>query len=196
MIYPVMLAGGTGSRLSPLSRQLNPKQFLKLTDPKWSMLQSTVARLNGLPMQPPLIICMWNSSMFMSRAGSYLEKLGKHRPDILAACEAAIENVSQDFDFTRVDEARFAECANESVDYAVMEKTDAAAVVALDAGWSDIGSWSALWEVSSKDSHGNSTSSDVMTRNINNTLVRAESRLLATLGVDDIVRYEDTYGRT
>jgi mannose-1-phosphate guanylyltransferase len=153
MIYPVMLAGGTGSRLWPLSRQLNPKQFLKLTDPKWSMLQSTVARLNGLPMQPPLIICTWNSSMFMSRAGSYLEELGKHRPDILAACEAAMENVSQDFDFTRVDEARFAECANESVDYA-------------------------------------------MTRNTNNTLVRAKSRLLATLGVDDIVRYEDTYGRT
>lgn len=325
MIHPVIMAGGTGSRLWPLSRQLNPKQFLKLTDSPLSMLQSTVARLEGLKAEKPLLICneehrflaaeqmrqsrqddvqiilepcgrntapaialaaiqlcesagsdnplmlvlaadhliqnteafqqgvakaiplaeqgklvtfgivpshpetgygyihrgtelasdsysvdkfvekpdldtanaylasgdyLWNSGMFLFSAREYLKELEAHRPDILSACKAAIADASEDLHFTRVNADLFAQCPAESVDYAVMEKTDKAAVVALDAGWSDIGSWSALWDVSSKDEVGNSLTGDVIARDTKNTLVRADSRLVATVGVDNLVIIE------
>ncbi|WP_286221825.1 mannose-1-phosphate guanylyltransferase/mannose-6-phosphate isomerase [Marinobacter apostichopi] len=325
MIHPVIMAGGTGSRLWPLSRQLNPKQFLKLTDSPLSMLQSTVARLEGLKAEKPLLICneehrflaaeqmrqsgqddvqiilepcgrntapaialaaiqlcessgsnnplmlvlaadhliqnteafqqgvakaiplaeqgklvtfgivpshpetgygyihrgtelasdcysvdkfvekpdldtanaylasgdyLWNSGMFLFSAREYLKELETHRPDILSACKAAIADASEDLHFTRVNADLFAQCPAESVDYAVMEKTDKAAVVALDAGWSDIGSWSALWDVSSKDDAGNSLTGDVIARDTENTLVRADSRLVATVGVDNLVIIE------
>ncbi|KEF29772.1 Mannose-1-phosphate guanylyltransferase (GDP) [Marinobacter nitratireducens] len=325
MIHPVIMAGGTGSRLWPLSRQLNPKQFLKLTDGPLSMLQSTVARLDGLNADNPLLICneehrflaaeqmrqsgheetriilepcgrntapaialaalqlcnssgtdnplmlvlaadhlikdveafqqgviraiplaeqgklvtfgivphhpetgygyihrgtdlakgcftvdrfvekpdletakaylesgeyLWNSGMFLFGARDYLDELATHRPDILSACKAAISDASEDLHFTRVNADLFAECPSDSVDYAVMEKTDKAAVVALDAGWSDIGSWSALWDVSEKDKQGNSLTGDVITHDTTNTLVRADSRLVATVGVDNLVIIE------
>ncbi|MEO9525056.1 mannose-1-phosphate guanylyltransferase/mannose-6-phosphate isomerase [Marinobacter alexandrii] len=325
MIHPVIMAGGTGSRLWPLSRQLNPKQFLKLTDSPLSMLQSTVARLEGLKAEKPLLICneehrflaaeqmrqsghddvqiilepcgrntapaialaaiqlsenagsdnplmlvlaadhliqntdafqqgvtkaiplaeqgklvtfgivpshpetgygyihrgtelasdcysvdkfvekpdldtanaylasgnyLWNSGMFLFSARDYLKELEAHRPDILSACKAAIADASEDLHFTRVNPDLFAQCPAESVDYAVMEKTDKAAVVALDAGWSDIGSWSALWGVSSKDDAGNSLTGDVIARDTENTLVRADSRLVATVGVENLVIIE------
>ncbi|MCK2149774.1 mannose-1-phosphate guanylyltransferase/mannose-6-phosphate isomerase [Marinobacter alexandrii] len=325
MIHPVIMAGGTGSRLWPLSRQLNPKQFLKLTDSPLSMLQSTVARLEGLKAEKPLLICneehrflaaeqmrqsghddvqiilepcgrntapaialaaiqlcenagsdnplmlvlaadhliqnteafqqgvakaiplaeqgklvtfgivpshpetgygyihrgtelasdcysvdkfvekpdldtanaylasgnyLWNSGMFLFSARDYLKELEAHRPDILSACKAAIADASEDLHFTRVNPDLFAQCPAESVDYAVMEKTDRAAVVALDAGWSDIGSWSALWDVSSKDDAGNSLTGDVIARDTENTLVRADSRLVATVGVENLVIIE------
>lgn len=325
MIHPVIMAGGTGSRLWPLSRQLNPKQFLKLTDSPLSMLQSTVARLEGLKAEKPLLICneehrflaaeqmrqsghddaqiilepcgrntapaialaaiqlcenagsdnplmlvlaadhliqnteafqqgvakaiplaeqgklvtfgivpshpetgygyihrgtelasdcysvdkfvekpdldtanaylasgnyLWNSGMFLFSARDYLKELEAHRPDILSSCKAAIADASEDLHFTRVNADLFAQCPSESVDYAVMEKTDKAAVVALDAGWSDIGSWSALWDVSSKDDAGNSLTGDVIARDTENTLVRADSRLVATVGVENLVIIE------
>ncbi len=325
MIHPVIMAGGTGSRLWPLSRQLNPKQFLTLTDGTLSMLQSTVARLDGLDAEKPLLICneehrflaaeqmrqfghedvpiilepcgrntapaialaaiqlsasagsedplmlvlaadhlikdtkafqqgigkaiplakqgklvtfgivpshaetgygyihrgpelasdcfevdsfvekpdletanaylasgdyLWNSGMFLFSARAYLKELETHRPDILAACEAAIADARKDLHFTRVNAELFEKCPSESVDYAVMEKTDKAAVVALDAGWSDIGSWSALWDVSTKDETGNSLTGDVIARDTANTLVRADSRLVATVGVDNLVIIE------
>jgi mannose-1-phosphate guanylyltransferase len=326
MIHPVIMAGGTGSRLWPLSRQLNPKQFLKLTDQHLSMLQLTVARLDGMESADPLLICnedhrflaaeqmrqagykdariilepcgrntapaialaalqlvknidenqnplmlvlaadhlikdiaafqsgiqkaiplaqqdklvtfgivpghaetgygyiqqgpkladdsfsvsrfvekpdqttaeeylasgdyLWNSGMFLFGARTYLQELQKHRPDILAICQAALDDASEDLHFTRVNESVFAECPEDSIDYAVMEKTDNAAVVALDAGWSDIGSWSALWEVSEKDSCGNAFSGDVIAHNTESTLVRADSRLVATVGVKDLVIIE------
>jgi mannose-1-phosphate guanylyltransferase len=325
MIHPVIMAGGTGSRLWPLSRQLNPKQFLKLTDGPLSMLQSTVARLEGMNMDNPLLICneehrflaaeqmrqsgyddvqiilepcgrntapaialaalqlcdnaaeddplmlvlaadhliqnvgafqqgvtratplaqqgklvtfgivphapetgygyihrgpelpaggysvdrfvekpdlmtaesyldsgeyLWNSGMFLLSAKDYLAELETHRPDILSACKAAIAEASKDLHFTRVDSQLFASCPSESIDYAVMEKTDKAAVVALDAGWSDIGSWSSLWDVSEKDQNGNSLSGDVIARDTTNTLVRGNSRLVATIGVDNLVIIE------
>ncbi|WP_417568374.1 mannose-1-phosphate guanylyltransferase/mannose-6-phosphate isomerase [Marinobacter sp.] len=327
MIHPVIMAGGTGSRLWPMSRQLNPKQFLKLTNGPLSMLQATVARLEGMDAANPLLICneehrflaaeqmrqsghedtriilepcgrntapaialaalqlcesvengtddplmlvlaadhlikdvsafqegvkkaiplaregklvtfgivphhpetgygyihrgtelgpdsyavdrfvekpdqatanryldsgeyLWNSGMFLFGARQYLEELEAYRPDILAACRAAIADAADDLHFTRVSAQRFADCPSDSVDYAVMEKTDKAAVVALDAGWSDIGSWSALWEVSDKDPGGNSLTGDVITHNTSNTLVRADSRLVATLGVDNLVVIE------
>ncbi|MCG7201365.1 mannose-1-phosphate guanylyltransferase/mannose-6-phosphate isomerase [Marinobacter pelagius] len=327
MIHPVIMAGGTGSRLWPLSRQLNPKQFLKLTDERLSMLQMTVARLDGMAAADPLLICneehrflaaeqmrqsgfedariilepcgrntapaialaalqmvkdagddaddplmlvlaadhliqdvaafqagiskatplaeqgrlvtfgivpghpetgygyihrsselapdcfavdrfvekpdldtarsylasgdyLWNSGMFLFGARRYLRELEKHRPDILAICRSAIEDASQDLHFTRINAGVFADCPEDSIDYAVMEKTRDAAVVSLDAGWSDIGSWSALWEVSDKDERGNSFSGDVIAHETSNTLVRADSRLVATVGVEDLVIIE------
>jgi mannose-1-phosphate guanylyltransferase len=326
MIHPVIMAGGTGSRLWPLSRQLNPKQFLKLTDDRLSMLQLTVARLDGMAAADPLLICneehrflaaeqmrqagyqgahiilepcgrntapaialaalqlvkaqdsgddplmlvlaadhliedvsafqngiaraipqaqqgklvtfgivpghaetgygyiqrgselaedcfgvsrfvekpdqataeqylaagdyLWNSGMFLFGARQYLKELETHRPDILAICQAALDAAKEDLHFTRVSAEIFADCPEDSIDYAVMEKTRNAAVVALDAGWSDIGSWSALWEVSDKDPDGNSFRGDVIAHDTQTTLVRADNRLVATVGVQDLVIIE------
>jgi len=139
----------------------------------------------------------WNSGMFMFRASRYLEVLERFRPEIVAACQAAMAGSSEDMHFTRVDEAAFAACPQDSVDYAVMEPLckeaggeSEAVVVPLDAGWSDIGSWSSLWEVSEKDSNGNAIQGDVITHGSSNTLVRAEHRLVATVGVEDLVVVE------
>jgi len=273
MIYPVIMAGGTGSRLWPLSRQLNPKQFLRLANSDWSMLQETILRLDGLETAPPRLICneqhrflaaeqlrklsitgadiilepvgkntapaialaalqaqeeiedpillvlaadhlvtdcakfqeivrkslplaiagklvtfgitpsspetgygyiekgealseggftvnrfvekpkletalnylstgryLWNSGMFMFRASRYLEELKANQPEILQACRNALAAGKKDMDFIRVDAAAFSACPEDSIDYAVMEKTSEAVVVELDAGWSDIGS--------------------------------------------------------
>jgi len=319
----LILAGGTGSRLWPLSRQLNPKQFLPLTDDKLTMLQQTVARLQGLNVADPLVICneqhrfmaaeqlrvagysdahiilepvgrntapaialaalqmlgkgedgcmlvlaadhviqdeeafrasirqalplaqegklvtfgivpvkaetgygyihkgmpledkgftvqrfvekpdgvtaqkyldsgeyLWNSGMFLFRASRYLEELERYRPDILEVCREALSEAAEDMHFTRVVEDVFCKCADESVDYAVMEKTDSAAVVPLDAGWSDIGSWSALWEVSEQDEFGNALSGDVINEGSSHCLVRADHRLVATVGIKDLIVVE------
>lgn len=321
-ILPVIMSGGSGSRLWPLSRQLNPKQFLPLAN-DLSMLQVTIQRLNGIDTALPLLICneqhrflaaeqlrqlnleqanillepvgrntapaialaalqacsesddpillvlaadhliqdvdafqtciqtalplaqdgklvtfgivpthaetgygyieqgidvgvggfkvsrfvekpdlitaqeylangsyFWNSGMFMFRASRYLQELEAFRPDILAACRAALAGGSQDMHFTRVDEAAFAACPDDSVDYAVMEKTSDAVMVPLDAGWSDIGSWAALWDVSDKDEQGNVFKGDVLNQRSNNTYVHADSRLVATVGLNDLVIVE------
>ena len=323
MLFPIIMAGGSGSRLWPLSRQLNPKQFLPLADADFSMLQATIQRLDGLGAALPRLICneqhrflaaeqlrllglekagillepvgrntapaialaalqacseaedpillilaadhlikdveafqtciqtalplaqdgklvtfgivpthaetgygyieqgidvgiggfkvsrfvekpdlvtaqeylangsyFWNSGMFMFRASRYLEELETYRPDILAACRAALAGGSQDMHFTRVDEAAFAACPDDSVDYAVMEKTADAVMVPLDAGWSDIGSWTALWDVSDKDQQGNVFKGDVLNQQSRNTYVHADSRLVATVGLDDLVIVE------
>jgi len=323
MLFPIIMAGGSGSRLWPLSRQLNPKQFLPLADADFSMLQATIQRLDGLGAELPRLICneqhrflaaeqlrllglekagillepvgrntapaialaalqacseaedpillvlaadhlikdveafqtciqtalplaqdgklvtfgivpthaetgygyieqgidvgvggfkvsrfvekpdlvtaqeylangsyFWNSGMFMFRASRYLEELETYRPDILAACRAALAGGSQDMHFTRVDEAAFAACPDDSVDYAVMEKTADAVMVPLDAGWSDIGSWTALWDVSDKDQQGNVFKGDVLNQQSRNTYVHADSRLVATVGLDDLVIVE------
>lgn len=323
MLCPVILAGGTGSRLWPMSRQLNPKQFLPLLDSSLSMLQQTLGRLQGLETVSPMVICneehrflaaeqlrvcgydqsrillepigrntapaiaiaalqqieqgrddlllvlaadhqiadeevfrdsvrqamplaregrlvtfgivpthpetgygyiqkgdllgeagfkvgrfvekpqretvqaylasgefFWNSGMFLFRASRYLEELEKFRPDILEVCRHALATSHQDLHFTRIDEATFKNCPEESVDYAVMEKTDSAAVVPLDAGWSDVGSWSALWALSEQDGKGNARSGDVIAEDSEGCLLRAEHRLVATVGVRDLVVVE------
>lgn len=323
MLFPVILAGGTGSRLWPLSRQLNPKQFLPLANVESSLLQATLQRLQGLDMAAPRLICneehrflaaeqlrvmgfeqasillepigrntapaialaalharaehedpvllvlaadhiikdkeafhasilkavpyaldgklvtfgiipnapetgygyiekgirlgaggftvnrfvekpdlataegylaggrhCWNSGMFMFRASRYLDELQQFRPDILDACKSALGGGSQDLHFTRVDDVAFASCPEESIDYAVMEKTADAVMVELDAGWSDVGSWSALWNVSTKDADGNVFEGDVIGQDSRNTYVHAESRLVATIGVDNLVVVE------
>lgn len=323
-IRPVILAGGTGARLWPLSRQANPKQFIALTDDKLSMLQATVARLKvlGELVQQPLLICneqhrflaaeqmrqmgyahanvmlepvgrntapalalaalqsvaagnasdelllvlaadhfmanelafhaavqqamplaqaghlvtfgivptqpevgygyiergealpmggfavkqfvekpnastaqqylesgrhLWNSGMFMFAPQTFLAELAQHAPDILEQCKQAWAAVTQDHDFTRVGEASFTACRDESIDYAVMEHTQQAAVVPMDAGWSDVGSWSSLWAISPKDTQGNALLGDVLTMDTHDCMVRSSGRLVATLGVSNLV---------
>ncbi|RUO19613.1 mannose-1-phosphate guanylyltransferase/mannose-6-phosphate isomerase [Aliidiomarina iranensis] len=129
----------------------------------------------------------WNSGMFMFRASRYLDELKAHRPDIHAACEEAIGDTSADLDFVRIDKNAFTKCPEDSIDYAVMEKTDDAVVVPMDAGWSDVGSWSSLWDVSDKDEKGNVHHGDVMSYNSNNNYIFAETGLVATVGLEDVV---------
>lgn len=317
MIYPVIMAGGSGTRLWPLSRALYPKQFLALAGQQ-TMLQATISRLKGLDVAAPLTICnedhrfivaeqlrginalgavvlepvgrntapaialaaqvaaangqdplllvlaadhviqdepafraavaaalplaeqgklvtfgivpteahtgygyirrgaaqdagfavaqfvekpdrqtaegylasgqfYWNSGMFLFRASRYLAELEAHRPDIASACRTALAGQTHDLDFVRVDRAAFEACPDDSIDYAVMEKTRDAVVVPMDAGWNDIGSWSALWDVAGKDANGNATRGDVILQDSRNCLVHGGERLIATVGLDDVV---------
>jgi mannose-1-phosphate guanylyltransferase/mannose-6-phosphate isomerase len=132
----------------------------------------------------------WNSGMFLFKAGRYLEELKAHRPDILAACQEAMAQASVDADFVRPDKDAFLNCPDDSIDYAVMEKTSDAVVVPMDCGWSDVGSWSALWEVSPKDGNGNALRGDIITYDTHNCFVRSDSKLVATVGLKDIVVVE------
>lgn len=322
MILPVIMAGGTGSRLWPMSRELYPKQFLRLSGSQ-SMLQETITRLKGLSTLSPLIICneqhrflaaeqlrqigqlsnniilepmgrntapaialaalsainngddplllvlaadhvidnveafhfaissavhyaesgklvtfgivptgietgygyiqrgsqthdaqaykvhrfvekpnyetakqylatgeyYWNSGMFLFKAKRYLEELSKFRPDILEACRGAIGELRYDTtqDFIRIDRDIFSQCADESIDYAVMEKTDDAVVIPLDAGWNDVGSWSALWEVNKQDENNNVLTGDVFSHNTSNCYINTEDTFVAAIGVDNLV---------
>ena len=319
MIIPVIMAGGSGTRLWPLSRASFPKQFIALTS-QLTMLQQTAARLNGLTKAAPLVICnevhrflvaeqmreqaldatillepvgrntapaialaafeaikqdseavllvlaadhdiedvtafqkavfdllpqvqegkfgtlgivptepatgygyikasgnhnelsevlefiekpnaqlaagyvesgyLWNSGMFLVRADCYLQELNNFRPDIYLACEKAMANIQQDLDFLRVDRAEFEVCADESIDYAVMEplaKTGQVVVAPLNAGWNDVGSWSALWDIAKKDKHGNAVNGDCILKDTSNSLIHTEKRLVTTLGVDNLV---------
>lgn len=322
MITPVILAGGTGSRLWPLSRAMYPKQFLSLTD-DLTMLQETFSRLEDLPYGSSMVICnedhrfiaaeqlrqqatmptillepaarntapavalaalyallneedpvllvlaadhvienqlafssavkkalplaesgklvmfgivptapetgygyvkrgflltdetsftvsrfvekpsletatdyvnsgdyYWNSGMFMFRASRYLAELAKHRPDILAACEEAISQTVNDLDFVRVGQAAFNKCPEDSIDYAVMEKTHDAVLVPLDAGWSDVGSWSALWEIGTKNAEGNVVHGDALLHDCKNSFVHSSSRLITMAGMENTIVIE------
>lgn len=322
MLLPIVMAGGSGSRLWPLSRSLYPKQFISLASDK-TMLQETLARLRGFEHQAPVVICneehrfivaeqlrqgnahhsgiilepvgrntapaialaalhatqngedplmlvlaadhiiqndmaftkavekaispaengklvtfgivptspetgygyikqgdvvsdsaykvaqfvekpnlptaesyfsqggyYWNSGMFLFKASRFLTELGLHRPDILSACKQAIEEAKQDLDFIRVCETAFAECPEDSIDYAVMEKTKDALVVPMDAGWSDVGSFSALWEVSAKDEAGNVIVGDVVTDQTENSYIYAQNKLVSAVGVENLVIIE------
>jgi mannose-1-phosphate guanylyltransferase/mannose-6-phosphate isomerase len=324
MILPVIMAGGTGSRLWPLSRELYPKQFLAVTGSQ-SMLQQTLARLSGIEHQAPLLICneehrfiaaeqmrlggfnhsgiilepvgrntapaialaalqalknvsdgkepillvlaadhliedveafqstvakalpyaqdnqlvtfgivptapetgygyikagdavgdaffvdqfvekpdldvaksylksgeyFWNSGMFLFKASCYIEELKKFRPDILKACEQAMMSTESDMDFIRVSKPEFELCPDDSVDYAVMEKSKAVKMVPMDAGWSDVGSWSALWEVSDKDKDQNYIKGDVFSFDTKNSYIHSESKFISTVGVDNLVIIE------
>lgn len=320
MILPIILAGGSGSRLWPMSRSNYPKQFLSL-DGKLTMLQQTLQRLDGLNAQPPMVVCneehrfitaeqirqlgithsgiflepmgrntapaialaafkalendddpcllvlpadhviddnetfqrsikcakalaseeklvtfgivankpetgygyikrgkalshqdayqvnsfiekpdakkaaeliatgsyYWNSGIFMFKASSYLRELKSFYPEIYAACEKAIKIQKNDMDFIRIDKEAFELCPSESIDYAVMEKTENAAVVPLDTQWSDVGSFAALWDISEKDSNGNAIFGDVKCFNTQNSLIFGDSKLITTLNVQDLV---------
>jgi len=132
----------------------------------------------------------WNSGMFALKAGTYLEELQKFNPDMLSVCQIASEKGQKDLDFCRIDSQAFDACPSDSIDYAVMEKTDHAVVIPLDAGWNDVGSWSSLWEVSDKDAQGNRVHGDVMSVDTHNSLLHSESRLVTSIGLDDIVVIE------
>lgn len=328
MFLPVVLAGGSGSRLWPLSRQNYPKQFLALGSEN-SMLQDTLARLDGLAHQAPVIVSnyahrfivaeqlrqakqenstiileplarntapaivlaalsavgaghaddgchpdpvllvlaadhyiantqafhhaieqasilaqegrlvtfgitptqpetgygyihtgaplrtgfelqafkekpdvptaqayldsgeyLWNSGMFMFKASVFLSEVQRLCPQLLEDCERALAAAETDSYFTLVPETEFAQCLAESVDYAVMEHTDKGAVVALDAGWSDLGSWSSIYEAGQHDAHHNSVRGDVLTHQTQNSLIHSHHRLVATVGVENLVVIE------
>jgi mannose-1-phosphate guanylyltransferase len=130
---------------------------------------------------------LWNSGMFLFKASRYLEELAKYRADILEQCQQAMANVEHDLDFLRPNKDAFLACANESIDYAVMEKTDAAVVVPLDAGWSDVGSYSALWEVCQQNEDKNVLKGDVIAQKTTNSYIHSQNKLIATVGVDNLV---------
>lgn len=320
MILPIIMAGGTGSRLWPLSRERFPKQFQTLYG-QTTMLQATVLRLQGLECLPPLVICneehrfivaeqlrqigqldhniileptgkntapaialaaiyaakyennpallvlaadhvvldeeafraavvqaqvpvkqdklvtfgivpqspetgygyikydpnagdqsgfiveqfvekpdlatakaylengnyLWNSGMFAFKAQNYLNELKNHRPDIYSACSNAMQNVDIDLDFIRINKESFFDCPADSIDYAVMEKTTNAVVIAMDVGWSDVGAWSSLWEVSDKDKDDNVITGDVLTVDSHHNYIFAETGLIATVGLDNTI---------
>ena len=146
----------------------------------------------------------WNSGMFMIRADRYLEELKRHQPAMYAACEAAMANTEQDYDFVRIDKEAFIACPDDSIDYAIMEPLTAEPLTAdpansqvvvapLDAGWSDVGSWSALWDIADKCEDGNSVlhagkgEGETILKDTRNSLISTSDRLVSTLGVDDLV---------
>jgi mannose-1-phosphate guanylyltransferase/mannose-6-phosphate isomerase len=132
----------------------------------------------------------WNSGMFMFRAARYLEELAKFRPDILEGAAKSWQTRQQDLDFCRLGEEAFGACPSESIDYAVMENTSDASVVEADIGWSDIGSWSSLWQATDADGEGNVVVGDVQLDSVRNSYIRADSRLVTAIGVDDMVIVE------
>jgi mannose-1-phosphate guanylyltransferase/mannose-6-phosphate isomerase len=133
---------------------------------------------------------LWNSGIFMMTAARWLEEIRRFRPDIADACMAAWQGGKRDMDFFRLGKEAFGRCPSESIDYAVMEKTDNAVVIPLDAGWSDIGAWSSLWEVSQRDADGNVLQGDVMALHSHNTLLIAQHRFVAAIGLEDVIVVE------
>lgn len=129
----------------------------------------------------------WNAGMFLFRASRYLAELERFAPDMLAACRQAHAGARRDEDFLRLDAAAFEACPADSIDYAVMEKTDSARVQPIDAGWSDVGSWSALWAIAEQDGQGNAHHGDVLAEDCRDTLAWGDGRLLALLGLRDVV---------
>lgn len=132
----------------------------------------------------------WNSGIFAFRAAQYLAELDRYRPDIVSASRSAFGASTRDLDFLRLGKAEFEACASESIDYAVMEHTAHAAVVASDCGWSDVGSWSALWDIAHLDAEGNAAVGDTYLSDCKRSYVRAESRLVAAIGIEDLLVVE------
>ncbi len=129
----------------------------------------------------------WNSGMFAFRASRYLEELQRTRPAMVAAARESLDKATRDADFLRLDKDAFAACPSDSIDYAVMESTDRAAVLPINVGWNDVGSWSALWSVVDQDGDGNAHRGDVVARDCRNTLAIGDKRLIALIGLDDVV---------
>jgi mannose-1-phosphate guanylyltransferase/mannose-6-phosphate isomerase len=132
----------------------------------------------------------WNSGMFVFKAGRYLAELGKFAPDILEVCSAAFAAAKADLDFVRIDKAEFIKCRGESIDYAVMEKTNDALVLPLDVGWSDVGSWSSLFDALPADEEGNVLQGDVLTHDTHDCYVHSTRRLIAAVGMEDHIIVE------
>jgi len=133
---------------------------------------------------------LWNSGMFAFSARVLLEELGRHSPAVLAACRGALAGAERRNGLIRLDEAAFAAAPSISVDYAVMEKTKRAAVVPLDAGWSDVGDWAALWDLADHDARGNALAGDVIALDVRRSLLRSSGRLVGVIGLDDVIVVE------
>ena len=133
----------------------------------------------------------WNAGIFLFRADTYLEDLERFSPAIVAACRKAMDGAKADTEFVRPDDKAFRASPSDSIDYAVMEKTERAAMVPLAAGWSDVGSWAALHEVSEKDADGNALLGDVVVHDCRNTYISAGSRLVTGVGLDNLIVVED-----
>lgn len=132
----------------------------------------------------------WNSGMFLFRADRLIEELEKFQPEMVAQCRNAVENGEEDLDFFRLDEDAFAASPEDSIDYAVMEKTDSACVIPMDAGWSDVGAWPALSQINESDENNNVFRGDVLSHETSNCMIHSESRLVAAVGVDNLVVVE------
>jgi mannose-1-phosphate guanylyltransferase/mannose-6-phosphate isomerase len=132
----------------------------------------------------------WNSGMFLLGAQAYLDELQLHAPEMLTAVKEAFAGSTEDLDFIRLPKDLFSLCPSDSIDYAVMEKTDKGVVVPLSCGWSDVGAWSTLWDIGDKDEQGNVTEGDVILNDTNNSYIHSDSRLVTATGVDDLVVVE------
>ncbi len=132
----------------------------------------------------------WNSGMFLFKASVFLKELEKYSPQVIKSCKKALKEDLLDMDFQRLDQEAFKDCPNISIDFAVMEKTKLGVVLPLNVGWSDIGSWKSIWEVSKKDKHGNVLIGNVLSKDTNNCYVRSESRLIVGLGIDNLLIVE------
>ena len=133
---------------------------------------------------------LWNSGMFVFKASAYLDELQRQRPTMADSCKAAVSDWTYDLDFIRVHKESFIASPSESIDYAVMEQAASTIVIPLEAGWSDIGSWDALWSILEKDADNNALLGDVVTRDLRNSLVRAEHRLVSVIGLDSVIVVE------
>ncbi len=129
----------------------------------------------------------WNSGIFVLHARTFLEELQRLSPDVLAAASAALERVTEDLGFKRLDAEEFAKAPNISIDYAVMEKTAAAAMLPIDVGWNDVGAWSSLWDLAPRNQQGNYAFGDAVMEDTHNCYVHAEKKLVATIGVEDLI---------
>ena len=166
--------------------------------------QSGICKIEGFKEKPDAQLAqeyldssnyLWNSGIFMMKASIWCREIERFQPDIYSACLAAYEKGQADNAFYRLDEDSFVGCRSDSIDYAVMEKLTnepdvLSAVVSLDAGWSDIGAWSAVWELGEQDKDGNVISGDVIQEGTSNSLLKSEHRLVATLGCDNLVVVE------
>lgn len=132
----------------------------------------------------------WNSGMFLFKASTMLRELEVYAPNVLTAVEAALSGALADLDFQRLEPEAFSQSPDISIDYAVMEHSAIVSVVPLNAGWNDVGSWSAVWEIAEKDEHGNASRGDVLLENTQSSYVHAEHRLVSVLGLQDVVVVE------
>jgi mannose-1-phosphate guanylyltransferase/mannose-6-phosphate isomerase len=129
----------------------------------------------------------WNGGIFIFNAKAFLDELQRLEPKIVECCREAVAKGRRDLDFFRLDEQSFTACPSKSIDYAVMEHTKHAAMVPVDMGWSDVGSWQSLWEIAARDGNGNAVEGDVVALNVSNSYLRSEGPLLAAVGFDDLV---------
>jgi len=130
---------------------------------------------------------LWNSGMFMFKATTLIDELTTHSPEIVTSVNDAVNKAEQDLDFIRLDKQAFELSPSDSIDYALMEKSDNVTVVPLDAQWNDIGSWSALYDIGTKDSNGNVIQGDVFTEDTTNTYIHSNGHMIATIGVQDLI---------